>query len=100
MSWPRGEDHGVATRPQGIDERQRLIYRCRRVENGGMREDPHDAAQYEIGKPERLGGGGSTAEPRSVLRMPRRIFAKCVNEDTHIGEDHCPRRRSITSSNA
>jgi hypothetical protein len=60
------DDHRVGLCPERVLERECLPHRRRRIEDAGMGRDAHEAAQHELGYPERLVTCDRGLEPRPV----------------------------------
>jgi hypothetical protein len=63
-----------------------------------MRDDPEEAAQREVGDPERAVRSGDLFQPRAVLDVSMCILPVCVDEDVDVEEDQSV--LSIRSSRA
>ena len=94
----RRDADSVGTLPQPLGGSDRLLDRRGDAEYSGMRSDPHESREDQIGHAESRLARQRVFKPRSIAAMVWRVLAVRVNEHVDVGEDQ--RGFSVRSQSA
>ena len=82
------DQHGTRPVDKMLTERGRGLHRGGGIENPGVRDDPEEAGQDDLGQRERFVRLGQRPEPRRVATVLGRVLTVRVDEDVDIQELH------------